>query len=49
MNLDEYRRAAIDYVTGIEGGYADDPADSGCETMYGATVAVDSGSSTSPG
>ena len=40
MNLDEQRRAAIDHVVGIEGGYVDDPADSGGKTRYGITEDV---------
>lgn len=31
---------AFDRLFGIEGGHANDPADSGGETMYGITVAV---------
>ena len=40
MNLAALRRAAIDHVAGIEGGYVNDPSDSGGETRFGITEAV---------
>ena len=40
MSVTALREAALDHVIGVEGGYSDDPADSGGRTRYGITEAV---------
>lgn len=34
------KQSVIDHIISVEGGYVDDPSDSGGETNYGITVAV---------
>ena len=40
MSIPALRRAALDHLIGIEGGFVDDPADSGGATRWGITEAV---------
>ena len=40
MSAAALRRDALDHVIGVEGGFADDPADSGGATRYGITEAT---------